>query len=96
MPPKLRPGRIYTWEELGSIFEFQPDYLSSAGGMVSRPELNSLLLITHAQDGSSFSYGDEWDGDELIYAGRGLTGHQELKGQNRQVAENSRSLFLFE
>ena len=58
--------------------------------------MNSLLLITHPQLGKSFSYEDEWDGKDLIYAGRGLTGDQELKGQNRQVADNSRSLYLFE
>jgi hypothetical protein len=94
--PVLQPGRNYSWEELGSLFDFPPSYLSLAGGMISRPELGALLLITHSQDGGSFSYGDEWRGKELIYAGRGLTGHQELKGQNRQVAENTRTLFLFE
>ena len=95
-PPRLQEGKTYAWEALGELFEFPPDYLGRAGGMVSRPELNSLLLITHSQEGRSFNYGDRWDGDELIYAGRGLTGHQELKAQNRQVAENSRELFLFE
>jgi len=87
--PALQPGRTYTWEELGALFDFPPSYLSLAGGMISRPELGALLLITHSQDGESFSYGDEWKGKELIYAGRGLTGNQELKGQNRQVAETA-------
>lgn len=95
-PPALRPDRTYDWEELGTLFDFEPSYLGSVGGMVSRPRMNSLLLITHSQDGRSFSYGDKWDGDDLIYAGRGLTGHQQLTGQNLQVAENSRELFLFE
>lgn len=94
--PSLIDGKTYSWDQLGELFDFEPQYLGSVGGMVSRPKLNSLILITHSQDGQSFSYGDEWDGEELIYAGRGLTGHQELKGQNRQVAENSRELFLFE
>jgi len=94
--PSLQPGRTYTWEELGSLFDFPPDYLGRAGGMVSRPALNALLLITHSQDGRSFSYGDKWRGNDLVYAGRGLTGHQELTGQNRQVAENTRTLLLFE
>ncbi|HEY6731068.1 MAG TPA: hypothetical protein VI039_08600 [Solirubrobacterales bacterium] len=94
--PNLKEGRIYSWEQVATTFDFDPQYLGSVGGMVSRPQMNSLLLITHSQDGQSFSYGDEWDGEDLIYAGRGLTGDQELKGQNRQVAENSRELFLFE
>jgi hypothetical protein len=94
--PSLEQGRIYTWEELGPLFHFPPDYLGRVGGMVPRPTLKALLLITHAQDGSSFSYGDEWRGNDLVYAGRGLKGNQELKGANRYVAENSHSLFLFE
>lgn len=64
--------------------------------MLSCPELNALLLITSSDEGKSFSYGDEWDKNDLIYAGKGLTGHQQLKGVNRYVAENSRELFLFE
>jgi hypothetical protein len=94
--PSLEQGLVYTWEQLGSFYGFPPDYLGRAGGMVSRPALRALLLITHSQAGRSFSYGDEWRGNELIYAGRGLKGDQKLTGQNRQVAENSRALFLFE
>jgi hypothetical protein len=94
--PSLEQGVVYTWEELGSFYGFPPDYLGRAGGMVSRPALKALLLITHSQTGRPFSYEDEWRGSDLVYAGRGLKGDQELKGQNRQVAENSRALFLFE
>ena len=93
--PGLTPGTTYTWEELGTAFNFPPDYLGLAGGMISRPRQNSLMLITHGEGEGTF-YGDKWDGRDLIYAGRGLTGDQELKGQNRQVAENSRQLYLFE
>jgi hypothetical protein len=93
--PQLIPGTTYTWEELGNAFLFPPDYLGLAGGMISRPEQDSLMLITHGEGEGTF-YGDKWDGKDLIYAGRGLTGDQELKGQNRQVAENSRRLYLFE
>src|SRR5215203_3659019 len=39
--PKLAPGTTYTWEELGASFGFPPKYLSLAGGMISRPKLNS-------------------------------------------------------
>jgi hypothetical protein len=64
--------------------------------MLSCPDLNALLLITNSDEGQSFSYGDEWDHDDLVYAGKGLSGNQQLKGVNRFVAENSRELFLFE
>ena len=64
--------------------------------MLSCPRLNALLLITNSDEGQSFSYGDEWDKGDLIYAGKGLKGHQQLKGVNRYVAENSRELYLFE
>lgn len=95
--PKLRPGKTYSWIELGDHFGFKPQYLGSVGGMVPRPKLECLLLITHSQEGRTFDYGDKWDTeDELIYAGRGLTGDQQLTGANRQVADNSQTLFLFE
>ncbi len=35
----------YSWDHLGSMFEFSPDYLNRAGGMVSRPAFGSLLII---------------------------------------------------
>ena len=95
--PRIRPGKTYDWDELGEMFAFKPQYLGSVGGMVPRPKLECLLLITHSQGGRTFDYGDEWDtDDELIYAGRGLTGDQHLAGANLQVAENSQTLFLFE
>lgn len=92
----LSIGRNYTWEELGSAFNFRPEYLGSAGGMVSRPETNSLLLITHPNGGKSFDYSDYWEGADLIYTGRGQTGDQKLQGPNLYVAENTHKLYLFE
>lgn len=94
--PKLRPGTVYSWQTVAEKFGFKPKLFSISGGMLSRPEFNSLLLITSSDQGSSFSYGDEWDKGDLIYAGKGLRGHQQLTGVNRFVAENSRELFLFE
>ncbi len=94
--PKLRPGTIYSWQTVAEKFGFKPKLFSISGGMLSRPDLNALLLITSSDQGSSFSYGDEWDKGDLIYAGKGLTGDQQLTGVNRYVAENSRELFLFE
>jgi hypothetical protein len=94
--PKLRPGTVYNWQTVAEKFGFKPKLFSISGGMLSRPDLNALLLITSSDQGSSFSYGDEWDKGDLIYAGKGLTGDQQLTGVNRFVAENSRELFLFE
>ncbi len=94
--PKFHPGRIYGWQTVAGSFGFKPRLFSVGGGMLSCPERDALLLITSSDEGQSFSYGDEWDRGDLIYAGKGLTGHQQLKGVNRFVAENSRKLFLFE
>lgn len=94
--PNLQKNQIYSWEELGSLFDFKPDYLSTAGGMIPRPKYDAVLLITHPAGGRSFNYHDYWDGDDLIYTGRGQKGDQELAGANRDVAENSRELLLFE
>lgn len=89
-------GRTYSWEELGDHFGFAPDYLNRVGGMVPRPNHDAVLLITHPQGGKSFDYDDYWDGADLIYTGRGLSGHQKLEGANLDVAENRRQLLLFE
>jgi hypothetical protein len=78
------------------MFDFSPDYLGAAGGMVPRPNLNALLLITHPEGGKSFDYGDYREGNDYIYVGRGLTGDQQLSGANRDVADNRRILHLFE
>ena len=92
----LREGQVYTWSELGSRFGFAANYLGIAGGMVPRPEHDAVLLITHPEGGRSFDYGDYWDGEDLIYTGRGLDGNQRLEGANLDVAENRRQLLLFE
>lgn len=92
----LEIGRVYTAQELGRIFGFKPYYLRTAGGMVSVPHKDSLLLITHADQEASFEYGDYWDGENLIYTGRGQDGDQVLTGPNRDVAENRRKLWIFE
>lgn len=63
--------------------------------MISRPEHDALLLITHP-GARSFDYGDSWQGSDLIYTGRGKQGDQEYRGQNRDVGENARVLHVFE
>ena len=92
----LQVGDEYAWETLGTIFNFEPDYLGAAGGMVSRPALDALLLMTHLGGARSIDYGDYWDGDELIYTGRGKVGDQERVGQNRDLGDNTKAVYVFE
>jgi hypothetical protein len=89
-------GHTYSWEELGRIFGFRPAYLSVAGGMISRPDQDAVLVITHPGGAKSFDYDDYWDGDDLIYTGRGKQGNQHLEGANADVADNRRSILGFE
>jgi hypothetical protein len=89
-------GEEYTPEQLAERFGFKPYYLRTAGGMVTVAAHNALLLITHAQLDASFQYGDHWDGDHLIYTGRGQEGDQKLETANLDVAENRRQLYVFE
>lgn len=92
----MEAGRTYSWAELGEHFEFEPAYLGSVGGMVSRPAQGALLLITYPGGAKSFDYGDYWNDGDLIYTGRGKSGDQKLTGPNLFVAENSRTLWVFE
>lgn len=90
-----RDGR-YSWEQLAQRFDFEPDYVSVAGGMISRPEQGALLLITHAGGARPNDYGDYWDGDELVYTGRGKSGDQKRDGQNRDLGDNRKDVLVFE
>lgn len=94
--PHLEVGTVYSWEQLSGLFGFKPAYLGAAGGIVSRPEHDALLLITHPGGGKSFDYEDYWDGADLIYTGRGKNGDQTLDGPNGDVAANSKELLVFE
>src|SRR5712664_57398 len=94
--PKLTVDRVYTWDELGQLFGFKPDYLGAAGGMIPRPELDALLLVTYPGGARSFNYEDYWDGGALIYTGRGQVGNQQLGGANRDLADDVRTNFVFE
>jgi hypothetical protein len=95
-PPNLTVGQTYSWDELGQAFDFNPKRFQVAGGMLSSPERNAVLLITHPGGARSFDYEDRWDGPALIYTGRGKTGDQRLEGPNRDVADNRKVLFVFE
>lgn len=94
--PVLETGRVYKWEELAALFGFKEAYLGAAGGMVPRPEHDAVLLITHPGGGRSFDYEDYWEGEDLIYTGRGKKGDQVLEGANADVADNRRRLLVFE
>jgi hypothetical protein len=87
---------LYTWEELGARFDFEPSYLSIAGGMLPRPRLNELVLITWPGGARSFDYDDYWSRGDLIYTGRGKTGDQRLEGANLDLAANRRTNYVFE
>jgi hypothetical protein len=92
----LEIGRTYSPEQLSALFGFKPYYLRTTGGMVSVPTKGALLLVTHAEQAASFEYDDCWEGDRLVYTGRGQDGDQTLEGSNRDVAENRRILCVFE
>jgi len=81
---------------LGEVFDLKPNYFSVAGGMISRPDQNALLLMTHPGGAGAIDYDDYWDGDDLIYTGRGKRGDQRRVGQNRDLGDNSRDAYVFE
>ena len=89
-------NQVYDWVELSKIFECKEDYFLVAGGMISRPDQGVVVVITHPEGGKSFDYGDKWEGDELIYTGKGQTGDQRFAGENRLVAENAATIMVFE
>ena len=94
--PDLDPDRVYSWDELAAVFGFKPNYFSAAGGMVPSKTTGALLLITHPGGGKSFDYADHWNGDELVYTGKGKLGDQQPTGQNLDVIEDRRELYVFE
>ena len=95
--PLLTVGTVYFWNQLGEAFDFKPSLFQIGGGMLPRPAFNALLLITHPGGARSFDYDDRWDDSTtLIYTGRGKNGDQQLKGSNRDVAENRKRLLVFE
>jgi hypothetical protein len=92
----LTRHKIYSWDELARVLGVNANYFSDAGGMFTRPDLNSVIVITHPGGGKSFDYKDEWDGDELIYTGRGKKGNQPYTGATRDVGDNQRDIHAFE
>jgi hypothetical protein len=43
----LQAGQEYTWEQLAAAFGFEASLFQVGGEMLSRPDFNALLLITH-------------------------------------------------
>jgi hypothetical protein len=94
--PILSPRQVYSWDQLGELFRFSVPHLQVAGGMISRPKQNALLIVTYPGGAKSFNYDDRWEGADLIYTGRGKIGPQRYTGQNRALGENARTIFVFE
>lgn len=94
--PNVMPGTTYSWEALGRIFGFKPDYFSLAGGLISSKATGCLLVRTDPGGARSFDYADYWDDGDLVYTGSGQAGDQKRAGQNLDVAENRRPLLVFE
>jgi hypothetical protein len=54
----------------GEAFEFKPPLFQVGGGLLPRPDLNALLLVTHPGGARSLDYEDGWEGDTLVYTGQ--------------------------
>lgn len=87
----LVPGTILNNAELCEYFGCSPQ-----GGMRRSLKTNTLVIISNHVESI---YDDKWMGDELHYTGMGQVGDQELKSQNKTLAEspnNGVSVHLFE
>ncbi len=93
---ELTEGTVYTWDELGEYFSFRPQYFRAAGGMITNNHRRALLLITHPGGAQHIDYQDYWEGEDLIYTGRGMLGNQELARENLKLATNELTNLLFE
>lgn len=83
----------YTNTEIVEIFK-----VGNMGGMRRSHSKNALVLISF-HDGNDRIYNDYWKEDILFYTGHGQPGNQELKGQNKTLAEsneNGITVYLFE
>lgn len=88
---QLKPGTILDNNRLRDYFLCSPQ-----GGMRRSHKINTLIIISSPINSI---YEDRWIGDELHYTGMGQVGDQELKNQNRTLADshtNGVSVQLFE
>lgn len=87
----LKPGTVLDNAGLCDHFGCSPQ-----GGMRRSLKTNTLVIISNHVESI---YEDRWIGDELHYTGMGQLGDQELKSQNKTLAEsniNGVSVHLFE
>ncbi len=78
---QLKPGTILDNNGLRDYFLCSPQ-----GGMRRSHKTNTLIIISNHVE---YVYEDRWIGDELHYTGMGQVGDQELKSQNRTLAESN-------
>ena len=95
IPPTIpQIGAVLTQKEIEKQFR-----CSVQGGMCRSLTTNTLVLISKRASNQRNIYVDEWNGDILLYTGEGQTGDQELRRQNKTLAEsatNGVDLHLFE
>jgi 5-methylcytosine-specific restriction protein A len=87
----LRIGQELSNQEIVDLFS-----VGNMGGMRRSLSNNLLVLIS---DHTKGLYDDRWQGEVLLYTGMGKAGDQELKSQNKTVAEshaNGIAMHLFE
>lgn len=91
----LQTGNVNEFRDVAAAFGMKPAVLTWQGGIISRPALGALLVITRP-DADSLDYHDRWVDGELIYGARGRKGDQSLKGANGLLATNARTNYVFE
>lgn len=89
--PSFKVGDIVSNQQI--VTEYK---VGNMGGMRKNNKANVLVLVS---DHTKGFYDDKWYDDILHYTGMGKTGDQELKSQNRTLAEsvtNGVEIHLFE
>lgn len=81
--PEVEMGATLSNNDLHEIFG-----VGNMGGM-RRSQKNNLLLIV--SDHTKSFYEDKWYGDVLYYTGMGKFGDQQLKSQNKTLAESNKN-----
>lgn len=76
----LKPGTVLDNAGLCEYFGCSPQ-----GGVRRSLKTNTLVIISNHVESI---YEDRWIGDELHYTGMGQVGDQELKSQNKTLAES--------
>ena len=86
-------GKEYSNADIVDMFK-----VGNLGAMRRSHSKNALVLISY-HDGNDRIYNDYWKDDVLYFTGHGQFGNQELKGQNKTLAEsneNGVTVYLFE